>query len=66
MKPIDPKDRNTYNLIIAYLKAGGNSKIRNVENFCAKYEIDIEKLKGFVQSDTWESMEEKMRRSGLI
>ena len=66
MQAIDKKDRRTFDMIVAYLKAGGDPTIRNVREFCERNSIDASKFKETVNEPTWPDMEQRLRNSGLI
>ena len=66
MKPIDPKDKRTFELVTNYIKAGGNVTLRPVQAFCAKYDIDVLELQKNVQSASWTLTRKKLEQLNMI
>lgn len=68
MLPItNPKDSRTLKVIAAYCHAGGHIKgIKNMQEFCKRYEIDVVKFEEESRKDTPELLMFRLEKAGLV
>lgn len=67
MLPIsNSQDKQTFKLILNYVKSGGNpAKIKGMARFCTKYQIDPSKLVEFMSKEEAAIMQ-KLYGAGLL
>jgi hypothetical protein len=66
MKKLDPKAKHNFDMIVAFLQAGGSPTTPFIVRFCQEWDIKQEEFTSCMASPKKDEMIDRLRSAGLI